>query len=129
VTFSHDTEQALGTLVRLVNTMPGPNSQVDSLETLEDLEKFVQEREFSAVDMLTETDLAEVRDLRPLFAPVFTTDSDASAATMINAIIARGTSTPRLTNHDGHPWHIHYSRAARRWPAGSPWSAGSRSPR
>src|SRR4051812_30361584 len=90
--------------------MPGPNSQVDTLETLEDLEKFVHEREFSAVDSLNEKDLAEVRDLRPLFAPVFTTDSDAGAATMINAIIARGTSTPRLTNHDGHPWHIHYSR-------------------
>ena len=54
MTFSHDTEQALGTLVRLVNTMPGPNSQVDSLETLEELEKFVQEREFSAVDSLSD---------------------------------------------------------------------------
>ena len=49
MTFSHDTEQALGTLVRLVNTLPGPNSQVDTMETLEDLEKFVHEREFSAV--------------------------------------------------------------------------------
>jgi len=29
---------------------------------------------------------------------------------MINAIVASGTTTPRLTNHDGHPWHIHYSR-------------------
>ena len=77
MTFSHDTEQALGTLVRLVNTLPGPNSQVDTMETLEELEKFVHEREFSAVDTLTEKDLAEVRDLRPLFSPVFTTDSDA----------------------------------------------------
>jgi predicted RNA-binding Zn ribbon-like protein len=110
VTFSHDTEQALGTLVRLVNTLPAPGSQVDELETLEDLEKFVQEREFSAVGTLTDTDLAEVRALRPLFAPVFSTGSDAEAAALINAIIARGASTPKLTNHDGHPWHIHYSR-------------------
>ncbi|MBB5835139.1 CGNR zinc finger domain-containing protein [Kribbella italica] len=110
VTFSHDTEHALGTLVRLVNTLPGPNSQVDTMDSLEELEKFVQEREFSAVGTLTATDLQEVRDLRPLFSPVFTTGSDAEAAAMINAIVARGTTTPRLTNHDGHPWHIHYSR-------------------
>jgi CGNR zinc finger protein/putative stress-induced transcription regulator len=110
VTFSHDTEHALGTLVRLVNTLPGPNSQVDTMETLEDLEKLVHEREFSAVGNLTDTDLQDVRELRPLFAPVFTTSSDAEAAAMINAIVASGTTTPRLTNHDGHPWHIHYSR-------------------
>jgi predicted RNA-binding Zn ribbon-like protein len=109
VTFSHDTEQALGTLVRLVNTLPGPMSQVDDLETLEDLEKFVHEREFSAVCTLTDTDLDEVRGLRSLFSPVFTTSSDAEAAALVNAIIARGMSTPKLTNHDGHPWHIHYS--------------------
>lgn len=110
MTFSHDTEQALGTLVRLVNTLPGPTSQVDDLTTVEDLEKFVHEREFSAVSNLTSADLQEVRALRPLFAPVFTTDSDAEAATLVNTIVARGTSTPKLTNHDGHPWHIHYSR-------------------
>jgi len=110
VTFSHDTEQALGTLVHLVNTLPAPGSQVDDMETLEDLDKFVHDREFSAVRTLTSTDLAEVRALRSVFAPVFTTSSDAEAAGLINAIIARGASTPKLTNHDGHPWHVHYSR-------------------
>jgi predicted RNA-binding Zn ribbon-like protein len=110
VTFSHDTEQALGTLVRLVNTLPEPGGQLDGMATVEDLEKFVHEREFSAVQDLGADDLAEVRALRNLFAPVFTTGSDAEAASMINAIIARGTSTPRLTNHDGHAWHMHYSR-------------------
>ncbi len=89
MTFSHDTEQALGTLVRLVNTLPGPNSQVDTMETLEDLEKFVQEREFSAVGIADGQGSADVRDLRPLFAPVFTTESDAEAAAMINAIVAQ----------------------------------------
>jgi predicted RNA-binding Zn ribbon-like protein len=110
VTFSHDTEQALGTLVRLVNTLPGPSSQVDTMETLEELEKFVHEREFSAVSNLTDTDLREVRALRRIFSPVFTTGNDAEAAGLVNSIVASGTSTPRLTNHDGHPWHIHYSR-------------------
>ncbi len=110
MTFSHDTEQALGTLVRLVNTLPEPGSQVDGMSTLEDLEKFVHDREFSAVRDLGPDDLAEVRALRHLFAPVFTTESDSEAATLINAIIARGTTTPKLTNHDGHAWHIHYSR-------------------
>ncbi len=110
MTFSHDTEQALGTLVQLVNTMPEPGSQVDGLSTLEELEKLVHEREFSHVHDLGPVDLEEVRALRPLFAPVFTTGSDAEAATMINGIVARGKSTPKLTNHDGHPWHIHYSR-------------------
>jgi predicted RNA-binding Zn ribbon-like protein len=110
VTFSHDTEQALGTLVRLVNTLPGPSSQVDTMETLEELEKFVHEREFSAVSNLTDTDLQEARALRRIFSPVFTTGNDAEAAGLVNSIVASGTSTPRLTNHDGHPWHIHYSR-------------------
>ncbi|WP_328993861.1 CGNR zinc finger domain-containing protein [Kribbella sp. NBC_01245] len=110
MTFSHDTEQALGTLVRLVNTLPAPGSQVDEMETLEDLDKFVHDREFSAVGQLTTADLEEVRSLRGMFAPVFTTGSDAEAAGLINGIIARGASTPKLTNHDGHPWHVHYSR-------------------
>lgn len=110
MTFSHDTEQALGTLVRLVNTLPGPGSQVDGLTTPEDLDKFVHEQELSFVHDVGTDDLAEVRSLRHDFARVFTTSSDAEAAELVNAIVAGGTSTPKLTNHDGHAWHIHYSR-------------------
>lgn len=110
MTFSHDTEHALATLVKLVNTLPEPGSQVDAMATLEDLDKFVHEQEFSRVSDLNEHDLSDIRALRQVFAPVFTTASDAEAAALINSIIARGTSTPRLTNHDGHAWHIHYSR-------------------
>lgn len=110
MTFPHDTEQALGNLVRLVNTLPEPGSQVDGLATLEDLDKFVHEREISFVHDLSGQDLEEVRALRHDFAPIFTTSSDAEAAELINRIVARGTSVPRLTNHDGHAWHIHYSR-------------------
>lgn len=110
MTFSHDTEQSLGTLVRLVNTLPEPGSQVDGLATLEDLDKLVHEREVSFAHDLGQDDLVEIRALRHDFAPVFTTSSDAEVAALINAIVARGTSVPRLTNHDGHPWHLHYSR-------------------
>jgi predicted RNA-binding Zn ribbon-like protein len=49
-----------------------------------------------------------VRTVREQFARVFAAVSTQAAATSINVMIAGAGTTPRLTDHDGHDWHVHY---------------------
>ncbi|MEU9043381.1 MULTISPECIES: CGNR zinc finger domain-containing protein [unclassified Kitasatospora] len=104
---THDTECALSILVELLNTAP----EVCGAERLPDvaaLDAFVVRQEISEIDSLTEDDLRRVHELRTRLREVFGTESTAEAAELVNAIVAAAGTTPRLTNHDDHDWHIHY---------------------
>ncbi len=105
--FGHDTECALGTVVDLVNTSP----ELAGKELLADvaaLREFVDRHRISEVGELTEADLVAVRTLRARFHRVFQTREQEAAVELVNAIVADARTTPRLTNHDGYDWHIHY---------------------
>ncbi|WP_030240799.1 CGNR zinc finger domain-containing protein [Streptomyces sp. NRRL S-350] len=104
---THDTECALSILVELLNTAP----EVCGAERLPDvaaLEAFVVRQEISEIDSLTGDDLRRVHELRTRLREVFGAGSTAEAAELVNAIVAAAGTTPRLTDHDGHDWHIHY---------------------
>lgn len=105
--FSHDIEHSLACVVDLVNTGPeGPGEE--ELGDLDDLQSFVERHEVSEVGVLTHTDLVAVRELRQRIRPVFAAPGDAEAAEMVNALVAESPVTPRLTDHDGYAWHMHY---------------------
>ncbi|MFI6908404.1 CGNR zinc finger domain-containing protein [Nonomuraea sp. NPDC050394] len=106
----HDVAHSLATVVELVNTAPGTAGQED-LPGLAELRAFVDSREFSAVSTLTPDDLDQVRMVRDAFHRVFTALDQASAVRILNALLAQTRITPRLTDHDGHPLHIHYHAA------------------
>jgi predicted RNA-binding Zn ribbon-like protein len=104
VLFSHDTEHSLACIVDLVNTA----GVDDQLSDLAELATFVVEHDISEVGALTEPDLTAVRDLRTSLSAVFDSADDASAAALVNTLVSQAGVTPRLTDHDGYDWHVHY---------------------
>ncbi|MFH9732144.1 CGNR zinc finger domain-containing protein [Streptomyces sp. NPDC017260] len=105
---THDTRCALDTVVDLVNTMPEDESAPDGLPDLSALLEFVGTHEISDVGVLSELDLSAVRKIRGRFAAVFAAPEARIAAGLINDLVAAAGTTPRLTDHDGYDWHIHY---------------------
>ena len=104
---THDTEYALDTLVELLNTAPDAGGR-EGLPDVAALAEFVVRRDISEVGQLTAADLEAVHRVRDDFHQVFRAGSPEVAAELVNALVARAGTTPRLTNHDGHGWHMHY---------------------
>lgn len=105
--FSHDTEHSLACVVDLANSAPS-TSTAESLPDLDALDRFVHEHDVSEVGRLTQGDLDAVRRLRDDIRLIFDSPDDQSAAELVNALVSQAGVTPRLTDHDGYDWHIHY---------------------
>ncbi|MER5602849.1 CGNR zinc finger domain-containing protein [Streptomyces sp. NPDC002265] len=105
---THDTRRALDAVVDLVNTAPEDESAPDGLADLRALTDFVRRHEVSDVGVLSEFDLSAVRRIRGRFAGIFAARDARTAAGMINDLVAAAGTTPRLTDHDGYDWHVHY---------------------
>ncbi|MEI5521724.1 CGNR zinc finger domain-containing protein [Streptomyces brasiliscabiei] len=105
---THDTRCSLDAVVDLVNTVPENDTATDGLATVAALADFVQQHDISEVGALSEFDLAAVRKIRGRFTEVFAASDATSAASVINDLIAAAGTTPRLTDHDGYDWHVHY---------------------
>ena len=105
--FSHDTEHSLGCAVDLVNSEPA-GSYGEGLPDLAALQGFVRRHDVSDVGRLTGSDLSAVHSLRTTVREVFTADGPAQAALLVNRLISQAGVRPRLTDHDGYDWHIHY---------------------
>lgn len=104
---THDTRCALDTVVDLVNTAPDDDT-TDALPDVDALEDFVRKHNISDIGVLSEIDLAAVRRIRGRFAGVFAAQEARTAASLINELVAAAGTTPRLTDHDGYDWHVHY---------------------
>ncbi|MGW5474265.1 CGNR zinc finger domain-containing protein [Streptomyces chartreusis] len=104
---THDTRCALDAVVDLVNTVPEDGTS-DGLPDIAALEDFVRKHEISDVGVLSELDLSAVRKVRARFAAIFAAPDPRSAASLINELVAAAGTTPRLTDHDGYDWHVHY---------------------
>jgi predicted RNA-binding Zn ribbon-like protein len=107
VDLGHDTVCALGTVVDLVNSAPDVTGE-ELLPDLPALQALVERRTVSGVEPLTGDDLAAVHRLRARLREVFRAADQPAAVRLVNALIADARTTPRLTDHDGWPLHIHY---------------------
>ena len=105
--FSHDTEHSLDCVVALVNTAPSP-AQDEQLPDLDALRAFVVRHDVSDVGRLDARDLRDLHSLRVAVAAVFDAADEPSAAAAVNSLVSRAAVTPRLTDHDGYDWHVHY---------------------
>ncbi|MFD6419012.1 CGNR zinc finger domain-containing protein [Streptomyces sp. NPDC060194] len=103
----HDTRRALEVVVALVNTAP-ESGETDGLPDVAALYGFLRDHEVSDVGTLTAHDLEAVHGVRGRFADVFAAPDAAAAALIVNQLVAAAGTTPRLTDHDGYDWHIHY---------------------
>jgi hypothetical protein len=107
VLFSHDIVRSLDCVVDLVNTAPAQGG-VEQLTDLQALSDFVSRHAVSEVGELSGRDLDEVRDLRAAICGVFDAPDDRAGAVAVNSLVSRAAVSPRLTDHDGYGWHLHY---------------------
>lgn len=107
MTFTHDVEHALAAVVNLINTDPATGGQ-ELLPDVTALTAFVDENDISGVGRVTHADLEAIRDIRAQLREVFLTADAEQAAKLLNAMLGEFTVRPRLTNHDGYDWHVHY---------------------
>ena len=104
---THATRCALDTVVDLLNTAPEDDT-TDGLADVAALHDFVRNHEISDVGTLSDLDLAAVRTIRRRFAGIFAAPDARTAAVLINELVAAAGTTPRLTDHHGYDWHVHY---------------------
>lgn len=104
---NHDTRCALDSVVDLINTAPVIAGR-EALAEVADLRAFVERNNVSEIGRLDRHDVTAVHTVRARFTEIFATTDDATASTMLNAMIAEAGTTPRLTDHDGYDWHVHY---------------------
>ncbi|MCX4694886.1 CGNR zinc finger domain-containing protein [Streptomyces sp. NBC_01408] len=57
-----------------------------------------------------EADAAELRAAARRMAGVLAEPDEDRAAEALNALFVQCATRPRLTRHDGHPWHLHVDR-------------------
>jgi len=103
----HDSVCALATIVDLVNSSPSVTGE-ETLPDLAAVHALVERRAISDVGILTADDLSQVHRLRIRLNDIFRAPDQATAISLVNALVADARTTPRLTDHDGWPLHIHY---------------------
>lgn len=99
--FAHDTEVALAAAATLVNT-----EEEGTLETLEDLDRFVAEWRYTGTRRHTRAELEAVRALRPRLRQIWYANED-DAAEIINELLREAHALPQLVKHDGWDYHLH----------------------
>jgi predicted RNA-binding Zn ribbon-like protein len=102
VLFAHDTEPALRSAVRLVNSAEPP----DSMTSLAQLREFYAEEGYTGRAPRTNDDVTAVRELRPRLRRLLTADRD-ELAELVNEVFAEVDTRPRLVRHDDLDWHLH----------------------
>ena len=100
--FGHDTHLALGAAVALANSALAP----DTLDSIAALDDFYDRWEYTGTRRGTQTELDEVRALRPRLRALLLASEDEAVA-MVNSMLAEARALPQLTRHQGFDWHIH----------------------
>ncbi len=105
--FSHDTQHSLLAVVDLVNTSPECGN-VESMPDASCVRAFVERHDVSGVRTSDLSDVAALHRVRASFRAVIGVTEPAVVAARVNALLSEAPVCPRLTDHDGYPWHIHY---------------------
>jgi len=101
--------EAVDLAVDLVNTY-NAFRQTDGLTDAEALESFLREHNRPEV-RIGDRDLDGVRELRERLRAIFEAHDQRVAAVAINSLLEESGALPRLTDHDGSEWHLHYTAA------------------
>jgi len=102
VVFAHDTEVSLQAAALLANSALEP----DTLSTVDELDAFYREFEYTGRHDGDRAELDRVRAIRPALYELLTADRN-TAVGLVNAMLAEAAAVPRLVRHDGWDWHLH----------------------
>jgi predicted RNA-binding Zn ribbon-like protein len=105
--FGHDTYLSLQTVVDLVNTSPACSGS-EGLPSPAGLRTFVAEHHISGVHSRDYDDVEAIHRLRERFRSAFGGADARTVAALVNSLLAQARMCPRLTDHDGYGWHVHY---------------------
>lgn len=110
--FAHDTEDALGFVAALANTVPDASqSRTDELSTPAALDALLDRNAYSGRRDLDAAELREVHAVRAELRSIWTLDVDR-AVVEVNRLLAEADAVPQLRRHDGFGWHIHATEPA-----------------
>lgn len=102
--FAPDTEVALRSVVNLINTLDSDGTE--HLSTGADLDRFIEEEEFTGSRTHDDCELASVRTLRQRLRTLWDASED-EAVTLVNTILHESRALPQLVKHDHWDWHLH----------------------
>ncbi len=105
--FSHDTELSLHVVVAIVNTDPAC-AGVEGLPDAAAVQAFVEHHHVSGVDPADFGRLTPLYEVRSRLRELFGVGDDAKIAQLVNSLVAEAPMSPRLSEHDGYGWHLHY---------------------
>ena len=106
--FDAYTDLSVVTAVDLVNTYD-PMTGDDSLTDPDELVGFLHEHRDSYRRPVTRDDVDAVRRLRSELRRAFTTNDETAVVALLNALLAEANALPQLSDHDGEPWHLHFT--------------------
>lgn len=109
--FTHDTECALQSAARLVNTVDLDPSGAeigdqDRLAAPEQLARFLDDNGFTGRRDGDVAELEAVRALRPRLRRIWTAEVD-DMVVGVNDLLAEARALPQLVRHDGWDYHLH----------------------
>jgi predicted RNA-binding Zn ribbon-like protein len=108
VDFTSYSNQSVRLAVDLVNTH-SPRSGRDDLTDEAALAHFLEERLDGYPPGPSPADLRATKEVRERLRGVFSARDEAEAAAILNSLLAESGALPQLTEHDGGPWHLHFS--------------------
>lgn len=106
--FDAYTDLSVVTAVDLVNTFD-PMTGDDSLIGPGELAAFLAEHRDSYARPVTGDDVEDVRALRRDLRVAFTSRDEQHVVHLLNRLLSDAGALPQLSDHDGEPWHLHFT--------------------
>lgn len=106
--FDAYTDLSVVTAVNLINTLDIETSH-DALTRPEHLAEFLRSHRDSYDRVVTDADVAAIRGLRSKLRDAFTSGDEPAVVASLNELLAEANALPQMTNHDGEPWHLHFT--------------------
>jgi predicted RNA-binding Zn ribbon-like protein len=108
VEFAHYLDAPVALAVDLVNSH-SPVSGREDLADPDQLASFLEGHQVSWDGRASARDLEQVRQVRARLRKVFEAPDHGTAAGLLNRLLTSSGANPQLTDHDGNPWHLHYT--------------------
>lgn len=106
--FDAYTDLSVVTAVDLVNTLDLDSGE-DELTGTHHVARFLAEHRDSYAREITPDDVVAIQRLRSRLRAAFTETNEAAVVAMLNGLMAEANALPQLVDHDGEPWHLHFT--------------------
>jgi predicted RNA-binding Zn ribbon-like protein len=108
--FAHDTTVALKGTAALVNTTATLPTDTDDLTTVEQLDAFFEQWEWTGSHTRDAGELEAVRALRPRLRSLWFATPEEAVET-VNGLLSEARALPQLVRHGEWSWHLHATPA------------------